>query len=135
MDRINADNLALALQQVIGQRPDIMRRFYQSFRFRARMLDLPEAGSIEKALDRILAGLLSSTFDPCNTELTSDSEVLEVPKAFLETLLSVAGQLQTTHPIALVMFAKHLASHSCTVEQALVSLFALYVRNQSVYPY
>jgi hypothetical protein len=135
MDQITSDDIAVALQRLIDNRPGVVRRFYQSFTFRSEMSGLPESGPADKALNEILAGLLSSTYDVHNIDFGEDSEHLEPTTAFLGTLLASVRHLQTTHPLTLVLFSKHLSSRNCTIEAALVSLFAAYVRNQEVYPY
>lgn len=131
-----AEELASAFHELIRGKPGVVEQFWQSFARRAKKADLPESGTEAWALENVLAGLLSSTFQVQKhanfAQSTSDPRI---PESFLRTLDSALERLPHTHPLSLLLFKKHVLSRGCTAEQGLTFLLCKYAANEAVYPY
>ncbi len=128
-----ADEVISAFEQVIEREPGTVRDFVHVFNKREGFPGLPEARGNNEGLAEVLAGLLASAFR-VKTPPQGASQV-QLPKEFVQNMKAVMSRLPKQHPVALLMFKKHLLTYHCDAGQGLATLLRKYAAEEAACPY
>jgi hypothetical protein len=128
-----AEDLVSGFHELLQEQPEAVRDFLDAFKRREHFAGLPETRGITEGLEEVLAGLLSAVFTISHSR--SRSHHIDIPNSFVQHFEKVLRRLAQDHPVALLLFKKHLIQRRCNSTEALAALLRAYASDSASYPY
>jgi hypothetical protein len=130
-------------QLILQQNPDVLRKFSDTFCYRAKFAELPEAEPNAKGMEAVLSSLLRiSPPQKYLAEYTAAKDCtrpsgrkLSRLSKFKDEIVSATVGLSSDSPKSLELFKRNLKQKKVSVDQALGALMLMYVASRDSYPY